>query len=1046
MTMKKPNRAGVVDAVDVVGIGASAGGLQALKALFETLPVDTGAAFVVIVHLDPTHHSDLAAIIGDWTRMPVKSVRDQTALTGNVVYVIAPDQALTITGTSITAAPFVTPRGQRMPIDTLFRSIAETPSSGIAVVLSGSGSDGAVGVATVCERGGLALAQDPDDAEFPAMPRAAIAVGVDVVLPAPELGPRIAELLYARREMQEDGEKPATDLPLQRIFALVRETTGHDFSQYKRPTVMRRIARRMQITHTVDLEAYALLLKKEPAESQHLFRDLLISVTRFFRDASAFETLRREAILPIVNGDRAQSGIRVWVAACATGEEAYSIAMLLIEEADRAPGPRPQIQIFATDLDEQALAVARIGRYSPAIEADVSRQRLSRFFTQVEDGYQVNRELRDLVIFTTHDVLTDPPFARLDLISCRNLLIYLGRSLQTQVCETFNYALRAGGFLFLGASETAELQDALFTPIDREARLYRVNRRSRFSVPTLLRNPSAQKDSEAPLAPRQRTLIQPGELHRIALEANAPPSLLIDDRHRIINVSDTAGRFLQHPAGVVTTDVGALVRPELALDLRAALHRAFEHEERTVTLPIPVALDGAWVAVVLHVRPTLSETGAPSALVLFLEGGRIEASPSEPQPGAGDPGALASKLREELAATRTLLRVSREQYEEATDELRASNEELQSVNEEYRATAEELETSKEELQSINEELQTVNGELTIRLTMVSQANNDLLNLMAATDIATVFLDTDLRIKRFTPRATGLFNVHTGDEGRPISDFSHRLDYPTLVSDAQAVLASLVPLERPVTSDDGRHFTTRMRPYRTADDRIEGVVVTFFDDTEKFAAETAFAERQKLLLSELAHRAKNTLAVVQSLIAQSLRGTATPPTIVDELQGRLLSLARSHDLLLETEWKGASLAELIAAQVLPHVAGARVKASGPPTTIPAEAATPLGLVLNELITNAAKYGALSAPDGGVDIVWRYEAGDSTRAVILDWREHGGPPVATPMTRGKGLQLIETCLPAADVTLTFDPAGLQARIRLPLDDAAHGDPALATHAGA
>lgn len=1045
MSKDKLSAPPVIDTIDVVGIGASAGGLQALKALFEALPAETGAAFVVIVHLDPTHHSDLATIIDDWTPMPVYSVRDRAKLAANVVYVIAPDQALTINGTSITAAPFTTPRGQRSPIDMFFRSIADMPNAGIAVVLSGSGSDGAVGVAAVCERGGIVLAQEPDDAEVPAMPRAAIAVGVDAVLPARLLGPRIAELLAARRAIRDDAIQPATDLPLQRIFAHVREATGHDFSQYKRPTIMRRIARRMQITHTVDLEAYAVLLKKEPAESQLLFRDLLISVTRFFRDVAAFETLRRDAIVPILTDDRAAAGVRVWVAACATGEEAYSIAMLLIEEADRLAGPRPPIQIFATDLDEQALIVARNGRYSTAIEADVSPARLARFFTQVEDGYQVNRELRDLVIFTAHDVLTDPPFARLDLISCRNLLIYLGRSLQTQVCETFNYALRTGGFLFLGASETAELQEAMFTPVDREARLYRVNRRSRFAVPTLLRSAAISRGAELPLAPRQRALIQPGELHRLALEANAPPSILIDDRHRVINVSDTAGRFLQHPAGTVTVDAGALVRPELALDLRAALHRAFEHDERTVTLPIPVALDGAVVAVVLQVRPTLTDAGAPSALALFIEGGRIEPSANEPQSG-GDPGTVASKLREELAATRTLLRVSREQYEEATDELRASNEELQSVNEEYRATAEELETSKEELQSINEELQTVNGELTIRLTMVSQANNDLLNLMSATDIATLFLDTELRIKRFTPRATGLFNVHTGDEGRPIADFSHRLNYPTLILDAQAVLATLAPVERLVTSQDGRHFTTRLRPYRTSDDRIEGVVVTFFDDTEKFAAETAFAERQKLLLGEMAHRAKNTLAVVQSLIGQSLRGTSTPPQIIEELTGRLISLARSHDLLLATDWKGAALGDLVAAQVLPHAAAARIKASGPAVTIPAETATPLGLVLNELVTNAGKYGALSAPEGGVDIAWRVDGASSPSTVILDWREHGGPPVAAPVSRGKGLRLIETCLPATDVTLSFDRDGLRAQIRLACESGVAEAPALAPHAGA
>ncbi|MBU6371090.1 MAG: PAS domain-containing protein [Alphaproteobacteria bacterium] len=1047
MSIDKVCAAPVVETIDVVAIGGSAGCLLALKAVFEALPADTGAAFVVIVHLDPTHHSDLATIIADWTPMPVHSVSDRTKLAANAVYVIAPDQALTIAGGNLIAAPFTTPRGHRAPIDTCFRSLAETPKAGIAVVLSGSGSDGALGVATMCERGGLALAQDPDDAEVPAMPLAAIKVGVDVVLPAPLLGPRIAELLAARRAIGDDIAKPSTEPTLQRVFALVRDATGHDFSHYKRAKILRRIARRMQITHTTALEGYANLLKKEPAEGPLLVRDLLVSVTRFFRDAAAFETLRRDAIAPLLARDRGQSGLRVWVPACATGEEAYSIAMLLVEEADRAAAPRPPIQIFATDIDEQALAVARIGRYASSIDADVSQARLARFFTRVDNGYQVNQELRDLVIFSTHDVLSDPAFAQLDLISCRNLLLYLERALQAQALSTFSYALRADGFLFLGASETVELQDAQFTTVDREAHLYRLTRRARLAGPPMPPRSAVAKGADAPVSSRPRSLIQPVELHRIALETNAPPSILVDSRHRIINVSDTAGRFLQHPAGAVTADATALVRPELALDLRAALHRAFEHDERTVTLPVPVALDGAVVSVVLQVRPTVSDAGVPSALVLFVEGGRVDPSTTSTTVD-GDTGTVASKLREELAATRTLLRVSREQYEQATDELRASNEELQSINEEYRATAEELETSKEELQSINEELQTLNGELTIRLTMVSQASNDLLNLMAATEIATVFLDTDLCIKRFTPPITSLFNVHAGDEGRPIADFSHRLDYPTLIEDARAVLASLTPAERLITSQDGRHFTTRLRPYRTVDDRIEGVVVTFFDDTERFAAETAFAARQKLLLSEMAHRVKNTLAVVQSLIGQSLRGSTTPPAVVAELTGRLASLSRSHDLLLDTEWKGAALADLVAAQVMPHAAGARITASGPPVKIPAETATPLGLVLNELVTNAAKYGALSTPEGGVDLAWRIDASHNPTTVILDWREHDGPPVTAPVSRGKGLRLIEACLPATDVTLAFDRDGLRARIRLPCEteDAAAAVPATRTRSRA
>ena len=1034
--------------VDLVAIGASSGGLKALKALLAGLPVDTGAAFVVVVHLDPTRPSELAKILREWTAMPVVPVSERTKLSADTVYVIAPNRALSLSGDAIAASPFKTPRGHRAPIDMFFRAISELPNAGTVIVLSGAGSDGAVGVAAVRERGGLVLAQDPEDAEFPSMPRAAIAVGVDAVLSADRLGPRIGELVQARNRVGDSSLGAEPDFLLKRIFARIKERSGHDFSQYKRPTILRRIARRMQITQTIDLETYAERLGTDPVECQALFRDLLISVTRFFRDPAAFEALRTQALAPLFETEKAEPpntatpntgppnagppnagpSVRVWVVACATGEEAYSIAILLLEEAEKRGVP-PAIQIFATDLDEEALAVARAGRYPSAIEADVSEDRLARFFTPVENGYQIKRQVRDCIIFTAHDVLCDPPFMRLDLVTCRNLLIYFGRSLQAQACETFSYALRPGGHLFLGASETADFENRAFEPIDREARLYRVLSRPRATLPALPRvGAVADRGIDQALPARPRATAGPGEAHRMALEAAAPPSILIDEAGRIAHVSETAGRFLMHPGGAVTIDAGDLVRPELALDLRAALHRTFEHGERTVTLPVPVLLDGALVSVVLSVRPAVAESGAPAALVLFMEGGPVDPATVEDM-AAGEQGALASKLREELTATRTLLRVSREQYEEATDELRASNEELQSVNEEYRATAEELETSKEELQSINEELQTVNSELTIRLEMVSRANNDLLNLMAATDIATLFLDSQLRIKRFTPRITGLFSLVAGDEGRPLADFSHHLIYPELISDASQVLKNLDAIERRVDSTDGRHFTTRLRPYRTADDRIEGVVVTFFDITEKHNAEVAFAERQRMLLSEMVHRVKNTLAVVNSLVRRSLHGTPTPKSVVDELSGRLQSLARSHDLLLQTEWRGAALADLVATQVLAHADKPQIRTHGPAVMVASDSATPLGLILHELVTNALKYGSLSAPAGFVDISWREEGQGIQSMIVLEWRESGGPVVTKPTQSGKGIALINSCLSRGSVALAFEPSGAKAKIIVP-----------------
>ena len=1019
--------------VPVACVGASAGGVTALQAFFDALPDRVGAAFVVIVHLDPEHSSELSRIIAARTRMPVVEVAEDQTIEADTVYVIPPNRRLLVSADRISSAPFDEPRGQRAPIDLFFRSVAEQHGDGFAIILTGAGSDGAVGVKAVKEGGGLILVQDPNEAEYPSMPRSAIASGVaDFVLPVRDIAASLPELVRKKLQLQAEDLGEKDEQALARVLAYLKVKSGHDFTHYKRATILRRIGRRMQVTRTETLDEYLINLRAHAEEAQSLLGDLLISVTSFFRDAAAFQELARFVIPKLFEEGGESNSIRVWVPGCATGEEVYSIAMLLLEEVARQDA-RPEIQLFASDLDATALTTGREGSYPLAIQADVSEERLRRFFTREGDHYRIKREVRDLVVFAQHSLLKDPPFSHLDLISCRNLLIYLDRELQGQVCATFHYALRQNGFLFVGSSESIE-RHTLFKTVNRDARIFQAIERPR-ELPPLPRTIGGPR------------LAMPGALqgsyrenkgnygieHRQSLEQEAPPSMLIDEGHRILHVSETAGRFLLQPGGPMSTAAVDLVRPELKLDLQASLHRAFEQGQPTLTLPVAVRFNGTAMQVSLHVRAIRKDGASPTALVWFLEAGAVKRDGENMHPDAdGDSSELVAQLRNELSATQAHLRTSREQYETITEELRASNEELQSINEEYRSTAEELETSKEELQSINEELQTLNNELKLKLDAVSRAHNDLQNLMSSTDVATLFLSTTLRINRFTPKLHDIFNVSGGDEGRPIADFTHRLAYTELASDAKRVLAELVPIERTIGAEGGRWFLMRMRPYRTLDDRIEGVVVTFVDVTERQEAEAKWESRQKLLLGELSHRVKNILAVVQSIVTRSLHGSGANEASQQALLSRLHAIAKSHDLLVNNEWAGADLGAVAREQLAGYLAegSTRVNIEGPPILLSSSTATPFGLLLNELATNAAKYGALSNEDGRVTLKWEVIESDRGRRIKLVWTEHNGPAVKPPRTTGFGTHLIEQGLPEAKVRREFHPTGFVCTIEMPV----------------
>src|SRR5262245_58675121 len=535
--------------VPVASIGASAGGVAALQAFFEALPDEPGAAFVVIVHLDPEHASELSHIIAARTRMPVIEVTEDQLIEPDKVYVIPPNRRLLVSADHISSAPFDQPRGQRAPIDLFFRSVAEEHGDGFAIILTGAGSDGAVGVKAIKEGGGLILVQDPNEAEYPSMPRSAIASGVaDFVLPVREIAAHLPDLVRKKLQFQSEDLAEKDEQALARVLAYLKVKSGHDFAHYKRATILRRLGRRMQVTRTETLDDYLVHLRNHAEEAQSLLGDLLISVTIFFRDAAAFQDLARTVIPKLFEQRADNQSLRIWVPGCATGEEVYSIAILVLEEATRRD-ESPDIQLFASDLDAAALATAREGSYPLAIQADVSEERLRRFFTREGDHYRIRREVRDLVVFAQHSVLKDPPFSHIDLISCRNLLIYLDRELQGQVCTTFHYALRPNGYLFIGSSESIERQ-SLFRTISRDARIFQAAERAR-ELPPLPRGIATPRIPPLPTLggsyrePKANFATD----HRQALEHSAPPSMLVDESHRVLNVSETAGRFLLQPGG-----------------------------------------------------------------------------------------------------------------------------------------------------------------------------------------------------------------------------------------------------------------------------------------------------------------------------------------------------------------------------------------------------------------------------------------------------------------------------------------------------------------
>lgn len=825
----------------IVAIGASAGGLEALELFLGHVPATSGMAFIVIQHLDPTQKGMMPELLQRATVMPVAQAKNRMKVKPDCVYVIPPNKDLSILHDSLYLLEPVAPRGLRLPIDFFFRSLADDRrENAIGVILSGMGLDGTLGLRAIKECGGLALVQDPASAKFNSMPQSAIDAGLaDIVAAAEELPLRIIDTLrhttrIARGAIVQETESTAQKSAFDKICILLRTRTRHDFSLYKKTTIYRRIERRMAIHQIDHIGDYVSYLRENPQEIDLLFKELLIGVTRFFRDPASWSYLQEKALPDLLATYPEGAALRAWVPGCSSGEEAYSLAIVFREAQQRLKPPgRFSLQIFATDLDPDAIQKARQGVYPDTIAADVSDERLKRFFVEAggANGYRVGKEIREMVVFAPHNLIMDPPFTKLDILTCRNLLIYLGTELQKKLFPLFNYCLKPDGILMLGSAESVGDFNNLFKPLEPKARLFQ-------SCGSALR-PFALDLTSTHFPTRTESLMDAkpeiANLQNLAdqllLEQFSPAAVLVNAAGDLIYISGRTGKYLEPAAGKVNWNIHAMAREGLRHELALALPRALRTGERVICRNLAIAgISDGMQYVDLTVFPINEPTALHGlAMVVFSDvstltrphdASTVKRVSRRSQREAELELALATKQREQ----QSLL----EEMQTSQEELKSTNEELQSSNEELQSTNEELMTSKEEMQSLNEEIQTVNIELQSKVDELSAASNDMNNLLNSTDIATIFLDNALHIRRFTTQMTRLFKLIPGDVGRPLSDISTDLVYPGLLDDAEAVLKSLAFSDREITTCDKRWFQVKIMPYRTLENVIDGVVITFND--------------------------------------------------------------------------------------------------------------------------------------------------------------------------------------------------------------------------
>ena len=877
----------------IVGIGASAGGLAAFEAFFAGMPADAdpGMAFVLVQHLAPDHKSILTDLIRRYTRMQVFEVEDGMAVQPNFAYIIPPNRDMAFLHGTLQLLEPVAPRGRRLPIDFFFRSLAEDQRErAICIVLSGTGTDGTLGVRAIKGEGGMVMVQNPASTEYDGMPRSALATGlVDYELPPAEMPAQLIAYVthaFGNPPRAASLPTPKTESATKKLFVLLRAQTGHDFSQYKLGTIHRRIERRMAVNQIESMDGYVKYTQQTPGEVEALFRDLLIGVTNFFRDPEAFQALEEQVIAKLFAGDPGGAAARVWVPGCSTGEEAYSIAILLAERQE-AMKQSFTVQVFATDIDSQAIATARAGLYPASIAADISPQRLARFFSAepAAHAYRIHKSIRDLLVFSEQDVIQDPPFSKLDLISCRNLLIYMGGELHKKLIPLFHYALNPGGFLFLGTSETVGEFGDLFAAPDRKAKLYQRKEDAQRAALCRFVPPRTAMDVAVPRAAGKaaggKTPLRE-MTEQALLQHVAPASALVNAQGDILYLHGRTGLYLEPAPGEAgINNILKMAREGLRRDLTTALYKA-ARTIGTVRCPgLRVKTNGDFTVVNLTIRPLVAGPGATPEAPLYL----VVLEDAPPDPGHAEQAAphagveagghdtesdrRIAVLQQELRAKEEFLQTANEELETSNEELKSSNEEMQSINEELQSTNEELETSKEELQSVNEELATVNAELQANVVDLSRANNDMNNLLAGTGIATVFVDRELRILRFTPTATRIINLILSDVGRPVSHVvSNLVGYDRLVADTRGVLDNLVSKEVEVRTQAGEWYSLRILPYRTLGNVIEGAVITFVDISE---TKKAYAALRKATLD------------MAALVRDSLDAI-----LVQDLEGRILA--------------------------------------------------------------------------------------------------------------------------------------------------------------
>ncbi|MFH0789943.1 MAG: chemotaxis protein CheB [Pseudomonadota bacterium] len=834
-----------------MGIGASAGGLEALEAFLVNVPEKSGLAFVVVQHLDPTHKGIMVELLQRTTPMPVVQVKDRMRVEPDCVYVIPPNRDLSILHRVLHLLEPTAPRGLRLPIDFFFRTLADDQKDqSIGVILSGMGSDGTLGLRAMKEKAGVVFVQSPASAKFDGMPRSAIDAGLaDVVATVEELpGKIIAYLKHAplieKQNLPLDGKAQSA---LEKIFILLRTQTGHDFSLYKKSTVYRRIERRMGL-HQIDrIATYVRFLQENPKETELLFKELMIGVTSFFRDPASWEHLKGQVIPALLAAHPTGGTFRAWTPGCSTGEEAYSLAMVFKEALEQVkPAGNFSLQVFATDLDKDAIDKARAGVYPANIAADVTPERMRRFFVQDERGYRVGKEIREMVIFAPQNVIMDPPFTKLDILICRNLLIYLEPAIQKKLLPLFHYSLNPGGVLFLGSAETIGAFSDLFTPLDNKARIYRRLDTAlgiepiEFPATFFPANPDAARAAGQRPAPNLQALAD-----QLLLTHYAPAAALINDKGDILYISGRTGKYLEPAAGKANWNIFVMAREGLRYEFGNASQKAIRHQETLTLRGLKVRNNGGMQAVDVTIQP-LAEPAALRGMVLivFMD---VATPPEVKAPDkrrkASASGARVAELEQELGKARQEMQSTREEMQTSQEELKSMNEELQSTNEELQSTNEELTTSKEEMQSMNEELQTVNNELQAKVDDLSLLNNDMKNLLDSTDIAILFLDDRLNVRRFTNRICQIIKLLPGDAGRPITDIASELLYSEFAADAREVMRTLVFVEKPVATRDGHWFTVRIMPYRTQENRIEGLVITFTDITTSKKLEAELRQTQ-----------------------------------------------------------------------------------------------------------------------------------------------------------------------------------------------------------